>query len=172
MVVVDQAQMRTDTTDLATLLDFGFMVIVSGSKFYTGPAFAGALLVPPNVASIVDRLKPWPSGFADYLSAAEVPNRWRRSSAIPAAINAGLLLRWAAALWEMQAFQSAGVDAQHGFLRQFGARIEHALSRYSCFRLVPSPVGERLPIGRTAPWHAHAPSSPSWCCAMTTSARR
>ena len=49
-VVVDACQMRLGRPRLKKYLDRGYLVIVTGSKFFTGPAFSGALLVPAGLA--------------------------------------------------------------------------------------------------------------------------
>ena len=45
-IVVDACQMRLGRPRLRNYLDRGCIVIVTGSKFFTGPPFSGALLVP------------------------------------------------------------------------------------------------------------------------------
>src|SRR5512140_3009025 len=49
-VVVDACQMRLGRPRLRKYLDRGCMVIVTGSKFFTGPPFSVALLVPAGFA--------------------------------------------------------------------------------------------------------------------------
>ena len=46
LVVVDACQMRLRRGRLRRYLDRGYMVLITGSKFFGGPAFSGALLVP------------------------------------------------------------------------------------------------------------------------------
>ena len=48
-VVVDACQLRCAADVLRADLAAGFMVMVSGSKFAGGPAFSGALLLPPDM---------------------------------------------------------------------------------------------------------------------------
>ena len=54
LVVVDACQMRLGRRRLRFLLDRGCMVLVTGSKFFGGPAFSGALLVPSSLSSALD----------------------------------------------------------------------------------------------------------------------
>ena len=42
--------MRLGRTRLQKYLDRGYLVLVTGSKFFTGPPFSGALLVPSALA--------------------------------------------------------------------------------------------------------------------------
>ncbi|MGA8550827.1 MAG: hypothetical protein WB678_11380, partial [Stellaceae bacterium] len=46
-VVVDACQMRTPFEEIALWARHGWMIQLSGSKFFTGPPFSGALSVPP-----------------------------------------------------------------------------------------------------------------------------
>ena len=50
-VVVDACQMRLGRARLRKYLDRGYMVLITGSKFFTGPPFSGALLVPSALAA-------------------------------------------------------------------------------------------------------------------------
>jgi hypothetical protein len=105
VVVVDAAQGRFSRRGLRDVLDRDYMVIFTGSKFYGGPPFSGALLVPSRFRPASRRLTGLPKGFGDYFTAAEMPECWeevRRS--LPAEPNVGGLLRWSAALAEMEAF--------------------------------------------------------------------
>ena len=49
-VLVDACQMRLSPERIRACLAAGWMVLVTGSKFFGGPPFAGALLVPADVA--------------------------------------------------------------------------------------------------------------------------
>jgi hypothetical protein len=53
-IVVDACQMRLGRPRLRKYLDRGYIVIVTGSKFFTGPPFSGALLVPAGFSSSLD----------------------------------------------------------------------------------------------------------------------
>ena len=55
-VVVDACQMRLGRPRLKQYLDRGYLVIVTGSKFFTGPPFSGALLVPAGLAETIDAI--------------------------------------------------------------------------------------------------------------------
>ncbi|MBU6299861.1 MAG: hypothetical protein KJS68_16625, partial [Alphaproteobacteria bacterium] len=45
-IVVDACQMRIGRPQLRSYLDHGYVVLLTGSKFFTGPAFSGATLWP------------------------------------------------------------------------------------------------------------------------------
>lgn len=97
--IVDAAQGRLPAQAPAGWLARGFLVVVSGSKFFGGPAFSGALLVPPGPPP------PAPAGLGDYLAAPGIPvswDGWRQAARRDG--GPGLLLRWQAALPGLEAF--------------------------------------------------------------------
>jgi selenocysteine lyase/cysteine desulfurase len=104
-VVVDCCQLRCSRAHVRRMLRLGFMVVLTGSKFFGGPPFSGALLVP---AALVTGIERWaaPAGLADYSSRLDWPGaladklglRWSNDA------NLGLGLRWVAALSEMERY--------------------------------------------------------------------
>jgi len=104
-IVVDACQLRTSRARIRDFLDRGFIVLVTGSKFFTGPAFSGASLFP---APLADRIAAWtssPEGLAEYATRFDLPIRWNSARAVlPATPNFGQWLRWEAALEEMRAY--------------------------------------------------------------------
>jgi hypothetical protein len=105
-VVVDACQLRRPPAGIRADLDSGFLVMVTGSKFIGGPAFSGALLVPPDFLPEGGGDIPWPEGLADHFALFDWPPllRDRIEGLFGARCNAGLGLRWEAALAELEAF--------------------------------------------------------------------
>jgi glutamate/tyrosine decarboxylase-like PLP-dependent enzyme len=104
-IAVDACQMRLGKAQLRAYLAAGFMVQITGSKFYMGPPFAGALLVPREIAAGVAGMSPLPASLSAYFNRLEWPSAWAGLTAgLSANANLGLLLRWQAALAEMEAF--------------------------------------------------------------------
>jgi hypothetical protein len=139
MVVVDAAQGRFSRRGLSRVLSHGYPTLVTGSKFFGGPPFSGALLVPPAFSPARRGLDRLPAGFRGYFTAAEMPTSWqeiRRS--LPRGPNYGLVLRWSAALAEMQAYYDAPPEARLHVLRWF----EYATPRL----LAASPALTPLPV--------------------------
>ena len=52
----------------------GWMVLLTGSKFMIGPAFSGALLLPPRLAADLTGRDPLPAGFGQYFAGPEWPD--------------------------------------------------------------------------------------------------
>ena len=84
-VLVDACQLRASTASLAAYHRRGWPIVVTGSKFVTGPAFSGAIILPP----------------ATTLREPELPGYDRAEAPAP-----GVLLRWRAALEEWRRFDA------------------------------------------------------------------
>jgi glutamate/tyrosine decarboxylase-like PLP-dependent enzyme len=113
-IVVDACQMRLPPERIRACLAAGWMVLVTGSKFFGGPPVAGALLLPAEIVARAARLTPLPAGLADYFSRAEWPGALQHlAGRLPDGPNFGLVLRWQAALWEMRAFQAVPRDTAY-----------------------------------------------------------
>lgn len=143
-VVVDACQMRTEPESLRAYLEAGFMVQVTGSKFFTGPPFSGALVLPAAIAARARHLDPLPTSFADYAARAEWPRGWDRlCQGLPDRRNLGLLGRWTAALWEMHAFQAVPRDEQVRILAEFGDFVQDAMAASDAVEACVVPAFDR-----------------------------
>jgi hypothetical protein len=119
-VIVDACQARIEPQAVAAYLRRGWPVVVTGSKFFGGPAFSGAILFPR----------------ARLLANGGLP------PVLPEAARLGTALRWTAALAVIDAFEplAAGMT---DILSHRGAAIERALASNPA--LVP--VGGLQPRG-------------------------
>jgi hypothetical protein len=152
-VLVDAAQMRLSRPALRHYLESGFLLLITGSKFFTGPPFSGGLVVPPGMASRVDRLPPLPLGLADYSSRSDFPLRWQGlTHDIPIGANVGSLLRWRAALWEMEAFYVVPAERQFTAVRHFVEGLDRAVARSEWVKMVDAPALTRLPEDDEQAW--------------------
>jgi len=118
LLVADACQVRMADHGLEDLLTSDFAVLVTGSKFYGGPPFCGAALLPADMAEELNaalasadvggELHSLVQGstLRDYISASlvapELPNL---KALLPeASPNLGLLLRWHMSLHYIEAF--------------------------------------------------------------------
>lgn len=124
-VAVDACQMRTEFDILGGLINRGWMLQISGSKFLTGPPFSGALVLPirfrdrvERVANLLEqapgigRSEDWTSWWAERLprvSGQRTPSfgpvfRW-----LPAILEAQLLTLLPTAMrrWAFESFREA-----------------------------------------------------------------
>ena len=100
--MVDAAQGRLAPRDIRRALSLGFTVLFTGSKFYGGPPFSGALILPKKLSADPGAL---PAGLTSWFSKADLPTDWVEARAsLPTKSNPGLLMRWAVAMNEIQTY--------------------------------------------------------------------
>ncbi|KAJ0399596.1 hypothetical protein P43SY_008915 [Pythium insidiosum] len=113
LVVIDACQMRLDRELFFDFATKGYMTLVTGSKFFGGAPFCGAVLMPMRciyemeTAAVEEYAELChPLGLEDYFSKYDMPQsmkhvRHRLSSSF---MNVGLLLRWESALANMEPY--------------------------------------------------------------------
>lgn len=131
-VVVDACQMRTPFDEIIRWTRLGWMTQLSGSKFWTGPPFSGALALPLRYRERADEVR-------DLLSAApgvgrpEDWNAWWRQrlapNALPEPPSFGLLLRWIPALAEAHLLGKLPTELCGDAFRRFRARLGSRITR-------------------------------------------
>jgi hypothetical protein len=137
-VVVDACQMRLGRTRLKNYLARGYFVLVTGSKFFTGPPFSGALLVPASFAGTLDSTADVPCGLFEYVSRSDWPKDWTALRAhFPIRTNLGQWLRWEAAIEEIAAYYRVPDEFRKLVLNTFGRAIEARIAASSSLELLP-----------------------------------
>lgn len=149
-VVVDACQMRVSPAAIRAHLAQGSMVQVTGSKFFAGPPFSGALLVPPATAQAASVL---PKGLGLYCGRSEWPPPFTHCSGqLPAARNLGILARWQAAIDEIDRFQSVPSSDANRLLTRFASEMTDAIQSRKEFSLVEAPVLDRTELDPSHHW--------------------
>jgi hypothetical protein len=137
-VVVDACQMRLGRPRLQNYLDRGYIVIITGSKFFTGPAFSGALLVPAGLSKALGAVTEVASGFFEYFSRSDWPNNWPvLRSCFPIRANLGQWLRWEAALEEIRAYYEVPDQFRLTALTMFGKGVRQLIASSPSLRSLP-----------------------------------
>ncbi|MDD2795376.1 hypothetical protein [Acidocella sp.] len=168
-IVVDACQARLSPASVRAYLALGAVVLITGSKFFTGPPFAGAALLP---AAIAARLASacLPAGLDAYFGRDDFPPRARAAANLPPVGNYGLALRWHAALAEMQALLRVAPAQRAAILEGFGQIVRAAVAAQPALSLLDTPEIHRGP--QAEPWeHLHsiftfslrAPHAPGRC---------
>jgi hypothetical protein len=143
-VVVDACQMRLSRRRIRSYLDRGYMVLITGSKFFGGPAFSGALLVPAALSRSLDRGEGIAPGLLDYASRSDWPKRWAAlRSRFDCRPNLGQWLRWEAALEEIGAYYRVPDRFRALALGRLRAGIESLIMLSPSLRLVGSETKAR-----------------------------
>jgi hypothetical protein len=139
--LVDACQARITSPALADYLERGAIVFVTGSKFMGGPPFSGFALVPPGLAAAAPAL---PEGLATIFRRAEWPEGWPGAETLADGANPGLLLRFEAAIFELERFQRLSLDAVTRVILSFHAAVRKEIIEPSpARRVAPYPPGER-----------------------------
>ena len=141
VVAVDACQMRLSRRRLRFYLDRGYMVLITGSKFFGGPAFSGALLVPSVLSLAPQRGEGIAAGLADYANRSDWPQRWSAlRSRFESRPNLGQWLRWEAALEEIKAYFAIPDAWRAMALREYRAGIEDLVAPSASLRLTGAGV--------------------------------
>lgn len=116
LYVVDACQGRFEIDWLLEQLGQNAIVLITGSKFFRGPPFSGAVLVPAPIMAKAEQTQDKakvPLGLNTFMGKAELPRElqsWRDQMADNQ--NPGLALRWVAALAEMEPTLSIATDVR------------------------------------------------------------
>lgn len=137
-VVIDACQARCSGATIRRYLALDAIVLVTGSKFFTGPPFAGAVLLPKKFATRLAQRTTLPAGLADYATRLDWPNV-AAAEGLESRPNFGLLLRWSAALAEMDAFASVPEPEAVAVLQRFAAAVRGVLADNPDFALIDVP---------------------------------
>jgi hypothetical protein len=104
-VVIDAAQLRLDPADIQGYLNNGYIVSITGSKYFTGPPYSGALIFPEHGSKIIDSVKTkLPKGLTQYFNHSDWPTSWFCSTDLSEGFNYGSYMRWNAAIVEMDRY--------------------------------------------------------------------
>ncbi len=141
-VLADCCQLRCSAEHIKGLLARGFLISLTGSKFAGAPPFAGALLVPPE---LMQRLTPGlipmrlPAGLSAYSARLDWPPMLRAMlpvGSFPAA-NIGLVLRWHAALAEIERFFAWPITLRSAIFAIFHQQVAQRIAEAHCLELLP-----------------------------------
>lgn len=143
-IVVDACQARLSPAAIRAYLGLGALVLITGSKFFTGPPFAGAALLPAGMAARLQRGK-LPAGLAAYFNRGEFPADAACAASLPEGGNYGLALRWHAALAEIKALLRTAPARRAAILQGFAEVVRKAVALQPALRLLEAP-----PIARMA----------------------
>jgi len=137
-IVVDACQARLSAASVQKYLALDAVVLVTGSKFFTGPPFAGAALLPPSIAARL-QTGALPEGLDAYFGRDEFFTFAPAADRLPQTGNYGLSLRWHAALAEMQAFFRTKPARRADILRRFGETVARKIAESDSLTLLQQP---------------------------------
>ncbi|TMW63286.1 hypothetical protein Poli38472_002227 [Pythium oligandrum] len=112
IVVIDACQMRVERRLFREFVSKGYVVLVTGSKFFGGAPFCGAVLLPMRCVYEMETTAVeeyaelcHPLGLEDYFSRYDFPDSMKHvRQRMGPFMNVGLLLRWESALANMEPY--------------------------------------------------------------------
>ena len=161
-IVVDACQARLDQRRVRDYLAHGWMVMITGSKFFTGPPFCGAVLLPRPIADRLSHGDALPTGLAAYGCRTDWPDWVEVASHLPAGINLGMVLRWQAALAEMQAFAAVPAEQLRSRLGFFLNGVREAIGINPDLVLIGVPAADRALLPSVDEIDPGSPMEQSW----------
>ena len=121
-------------------LQRAYLVLITGSKFFTGPPFSGALLVSEQTRARIQPVFGVPQGLTDYTTRHDWPESWNwMRDQLADRTNVGQSLRWVAALEDIRAYFAVPTLFRKLALTEFSAAAVRTISRCPALQLLAQP---------------------------------
>jgi hypothetical protein len=104
LVMVDNSQLRMTNERISSYLKNRCWITLTGSKFFTGPPFCGALIIPDSFNDQLKESRELPNGLSEYFPRIEFEKYDSLGTVLPEKYNLGSYLRWTAAITEMERY--------------------------------------------------------------------
>lgn len=144
-VMVDACQLRGSIGDLRDDVANGFIVLVTASKFFAAPPFAGAILLPDDVVTEL-RGATFPVGLLDYTAAQDWCPSLRDEVKIDftTEMNIGLSLRWQAGLANLRGYNAVSTKISDEVRERFVDAVRMRAGRARGFFIHEDDDGQHL----------------------------
>ncbi len=127
-IIVDGSQLRLDSKDINDYINKGYIVTITGSKYYTGPPYSGALIVPNEVSEIKElKEETLPKGLSNYYNYSDWPDSWICSKELSNGFNYGASMRWNAAIAEMKRYYKTPLLYRNLGIEMFCNYVEESI---------------------------------------------
>jgi hypothetical protein len=127
-VIVDAAQLRLDPKDIQNYLNSGYIVSITGSKYFTGPPYSGALILPESVSKLIHSVKKTlPKGLNQYYNRSDWPASWFCAKELSEGFNFGSYMRWNAAIVEMERYYKTPILYRNMGIEMFCNFVEDSI---------------------------------------------
>ncbi|QCX38588.1 hypothetical protein FF125_09140 [Aureibaculum algae] len=128
-VLVDAAQLRLDPSDIQQYLNKGYIVSITGSKYFTGPPYSGALILPECVSKLIHSIEnKLPEGLTKYYNHSDWPTSWFCSKDLSEGFNYGSYMRWNAAIVEMERYFKTPILYRNMGIEMFCNFVEDSIN--------------------------------------------
>lgn len=126
--LIDNSQMRMGRKELNNYIKRDYAVTITGSKFFTGPPFSGALLLPKSREHLLACSEGTiPEGLIDYTYKNNFPPHWKSVKSLKQGSNPGTLMRWYAAIVEQKRYFETPVLLRSLGTEMFCSHVENSL---------------------------------------------
>ncbi|MCK5677095.1 MAG: hypothetical protein KAH72_01275, partial [Flavobacteriaceae bacterium] len=127
-IIVDGSQLRLDSKDINNYINKGYIVTITGSKYFTGPPYSGALIVPKEVSEIKElKEETLPKGLSYYYNHSDWPEAWTCSKELSNGFNYGASMRWNAAIAEMKRYYKTPLLYRNLGIEMFCNYVEESI---------------------------------------------
>src|SRR5699024_10625973 len=128
LLSVDNSQLRMDPDDIYQYLKEGFLMTLTGSKFFTGPPFNGALLIPQKIGKkIKETHRRLPQGLADYFYRNDWPD-WELAKTLTHGAMPGVYMRWYASLGEIKRYYETPLSLRFLGIEMFCEHVKNCIN--------------------------------------------
>lgn len=128
-IIVDGSQLRLDPKDIQNYLNKGYIVTITGSKYFTGPPYSGALIVPKSISNSISNIKKTlPEGLNNYYNHSDWPTSWYCSMNLSDGFNYGSYMRWNAAIVEMDRYYKTPILYRNLGIEMFCNFVEDSIN--------------------------------------------
>jgi hypothetical protein len=127
-IIVDASQLRLDPKDIQNYLNKGYIITITGSKYFTGPPYSGALILPKSVSKSINSARiTIPKGLTNYYNHSDWPTSWFCSKDLSDGFNYGSNMRWNAAIVEMDRYYKTPILYRNLGIEMFCNFIEDSI---------------------------------------------
>ena len=137
LAVMDACQLRCSPLRLRGQLRNGLAAMITGSKFAGGPPFCGAVLLPRELCLKLSGRLGATAALAPYSSAGDWPAGLQPPLLPGKPANLGLVLRWIAALAEINAFSLMDAKVSTAFRAEFEQAVQVAINAWPWLSRLP-----------------------------------
>lgn len=127
--IVDNSQLRMDQEDIRSYIDRDYLMTITGSKYFTGPPFSGALIIPEKYSALWDsRKNTLPQGLNKYFCKNEYP-AWKMSENLPECFNLGVFMRWYSSIIEIERYFQTPIALRYLGIEMFCDHVALSISQ-------------------------------------------
>ncbi len=128
LALIDNSQLRMDPEDINNYLEQGFLMTITGSKFFTGPPFNGALLIPGKLAEKWSKVeRHLPEGIKAYFYKEALPE-WPLAAGLESGINLGHVMRWYASTVEIERYYKTPLSLRYLGIELFCDHVSKSIA--------------------------------------------